>query len=672
MSASALQVFILRGGTLMATEVFLEGVYTVGSDPGCDVVLDDPAVALQHAQLQFGGGQVVITDDAGAGLRINGELVQEAEIKSGDDVQVGPFLLKVRPIAKRRPAAVPQRPASPPARPSARPAQAATRLASVPAAPAMARLTPVPAPAPTRALAPAPDADVDALLDSAFTNPHAPEPPPVAEPLPLEAILSPLEPPLPPLAAPPVMAPIATSATSVPLPAPAPPMAAAPPPDTSLPLPAPAPSRPAVVRTPTRPSTPMAALRTIGSAPVLHARVLWQEALMAARTFEAGQAVTTGPEEGAPLPAYGFPALQLAVPEGGGWRVTPPRGVNVLERIAHGPWTEVALDASGSAHLGAGRMLRLSSAKVHVELLVQAPPPQAIGKLWRVVDLKMALLITLCGAAVVAFIATLPPYVERPPEPPPVRRLVRAQVPPPKPKKPKREKVVAGDPQAPAAAKPSAAARATTFKGAAAPLRQLEKITRATREVSKLLAALSTVNKGGSKYALPLMPTPNRAPMAMPGIGESLGGMGGPVTRGRDLLRGSGGGGGPGALGDGTAGRGAVRGVPVSIPSRPAKVQGQIDREQVARVLNEHIGEIRGCYERALLGNPNLGAGKVALEWTIGGDGTVVEAGAKHSTIRGPEVVSCLLDLLKRLQFPKPHGGLVIVSYPILFNAVGY
>jgi hypothetical protein len=162
--------------------------------------------------------------------------------------------------------------------------------------------------------------------------------------------------------------------------------------------------------------------------------------------------------------------------------------------------------------------------------------------------------------------------------------------------------------------------------------------------------------------------------MALPGIGGRPGMAGGPVTHGRDLLRtaAGGSGGGVGSFGDGTAGKGPVRGVPVSLPSRPQRVQGQIDRDAVAKVLNDHINQIRGCYERALLTNPNLGAGKVGLEWTIAPDGSVSEVGAKVATVKSPEVVSCLLDLLRRLTFPKPSGGVVIVTYPILFNAVGY
>ena len=81
--------------------------------------------------------------------------------------------------------------------------------------------------------------------------------------------------------------------------------------------------------------------------------------------------------------------------------------------------------------------------------------------------------------------------------------------------------------------------------------------------------------------------------------------------------------------------------------------------------------QARGCYERALLKEPGL-AGKVVLEWTISTGGTVVSAKTKSSTLRNGEVEGCILRNLKTWKFPPAKGGVVIVSYPFLFNSVGY
>src|SRR5947209_3013116 len=136
MSSSVLQIFVMRSGALLASELFPEGVYLVGSDPGCDLVLDDPAVALQHAQLQFGGGQALLVDDAGAGVLVNGEPAQIAVVRPADDVQVGPFTLKIRVMARKRPVLPSAPPPSPGgARLSALPGgmQSAPRAQSLPA-----------------------------------------------------------------------------------------------------------------------------------------------------------------------------------------------------------------------------------------------------------------------------------------------------------------------------------------------------------------------------------------------------------------------------------------------------------------------------------------------------------------------------------------------------------
>ncbi len=80
---------------------------------------------------------------------------------------------------------------------------------------------------------------------------------------------------------------------------------------------------------------------------------------------------------------------------------------------------------------------------------------------------------------------------------------------------------------------------------------------------------------------------------------------------------------------------------------------------------------MRGCYERALLKESGL-AGKLILEWTIGLTGRVEEIKVKQATIKGDEVPNCIAGSLKTWVFPRPVGGQVIVSYPFLFNSVGF
>lgn len=62
----------------------------------------------------------------------------------------------------------------------------------------------------------------------------------------------------------------------------------------------------------------------------------------------------------------------------------------------------------------------------------------------------------------------------------------------------------------------------------------------------------------------------------------------------------------------------------------------------------------------------------MVLEWTIGAAGRVVAAKTKSSTLSNAAVEACILSSLKTWTFPSPKGGVVIITYPFLFNSVGY
>ena len=66
---------------------------TLGSDAGCDIVLDHPTVSPQHAEIATGPGGTRIKDlsQGGVGLRINGQLVRRAFLKTGDEIGIGPY-----------------------------------------------------------------------------------------------------------------------------------------------------------------------------------------------------------------------------------------------------------------------------------------------------------------------------------------------------------------------------------------------------------------------------------------------------------------------------------------------------------------------------------------------------------------------------------------------------
>ena len=64
--------------------------FTLGRDPGNDIILRDPKVSRHHAEIVFERGFFVLHDLASAnGTYVNGKRVQRAELKLGDRLRIG-------------------------------------------------------------------------------------------------------------------------------------------------------------------------------------------------------------------------------------------------------------------------------------------------------------------------------------------------------------------------------------------------------------------------------------------------------------------------------------------------------------------------------------------------------------------------------------------------------
>ena len=208
-------------------------------------------------------------------------------------------------------------------------------------------------------------------------------------------------------------------------------------------------------------------------------------------------------------------------------------------------------------------------------------------------------------------------------------------------------------------------------------LKSLEKLTAAGPAMKDLLAAVDKLGSGpGAKNAkndFKLSGLLGKAPIANAGIGSfglGGGGGGGMGIKGAELLRGKGGGG-IGALGAGNIGKGSVSGTVTHAVSRSIAAQGTIDKEAVAKAINSHLAEVSSCYERALLKEPGL-SGKIVLEWQITTSGGVGYAKTKSSSMKSAAVESCIIASLKTWKFPPAQGAGVVITYPFMFNSVGY
>jgi TonB family protein len=145
---------------------------------------------------------------------------------------------------------------------------------------------------------------------------------------------------------------------------------------------------------------------------------------------------------------------------------------------------------------------------------------------------------------------------------------------------------------------------------------------------------------------------------------------------------------GPGGATTSAAARAPDAGPPTSSPSRPVDrrvfrgvfgrelrppradkpwVRGSAEAARIYRVIGSHLAEVRSCYEQGLLVSSDL-TGRVSVEFVIGPNGRVLNAGLQESTLQNPPVEDCILRAVRTWNFPSPDGGgIVAVGYPFNF-----
>lgn len=91
--------------------------------------------------------------------------------------------------------------------------------------------------------------------------------------------------------------------------------------------------------------------------------------------------------------------------------------------------------------------------------------------------------------------------------------------------------------------------------------------------------------------------------------------------------------------------------------------EGSLAPEEIRRVVRRNLGQVRHCYERALAARADA-AGRLTLRWVIGAAGTVLGAAVQDDATGAPALGACVVEAVRRWQFPAPVGGVVSVSYP--------
>ena len=121
----------------------------------------------------------------------------------------------------------------------------------------------------------------------------------------------------------------------------------------------------------------------------------------------------------------------------------------------------------------------------------------------------------------------------------------------------------------------------------------------------------------------------------------------------------------------GTGGNGfGGKGFDMSLGGDETEAIGGLDKSLIAAVVQANIGQIKHCYEKQLIVDPNI-FGKVVAQWSINKDGVVSTSSVKKTTMNNATVENCIAGKIKNWTFPKPKGGgQVLVSYPFMFKAL--
>jgi pSer/pThr/pTyr-binding forkhead associated (FHA) protein len=176
----------------------------------------------------------------------------------------------------------------------------------------------------------------------------------------------------------------------------------------------------------------------------------------------------------------------------------------------------------------------------------------------------------------------------------------------------------------------------------------------------------------GARYMVSGMVVKSPKKTVLVSKGRGLGVRGGIDLLGGGKGKGGKAGYGPGELEGGETGTRSIGAVVFEPPKRRIKKKGHLTKEEIARVVKQHLREIQYCYEKNLLRNNKL-KGKMIMEWTIVSTGRVSLVKTSFNSMRSPKVARCVSKSIKKMKFPLPRGGgIVEVEYPFLFEQVGF
>ena len=100
-----------------------------------------------------------------------------------------------------------------------------------------------------------------------------------------------------------------------------------------------------------------------------------------------------------------------------------------------------------------------------------------------------------------------------------------------------------------------------------------------------------------------------------------------------------------------------------------ADVRGSLSSVVIRRVIQDHLDEVRSCYQRQLQQTPDL-QGRLSTQFVIAPTGLVQMAAISQSDLGSPPVEVCISQAVQGWTFPAPAGGsIVVVNYPFVLDS---
>lgn len=106
--------------------------------------------------------------------------------------------------------------------------------------------------------------------------------------------------------------------------------------------------------------------------------------------------------------------------------------------------------------------------------------------------------------------------------------------------------------------------------------------------------------------------------------------------------------------------------VPRVRPAGDVVSAGGLSKEDVRRVVQRNLAQVRFCYSQELQSNPDL-EGRISVQFHIAPSGSVQSSQVASSNMGSAAVEQCVAQAARRWSFPQAPG-LTVVTYPFLFQ----